>query len=142
MLDCAAAEQLALFPPPDPTQLQSQGPSPTTSVGVPAEQSPLMGADLCIEPFAGPQAPSTIAGASQDIFRPFAVEQVHVHGPLPLTADGLPSAQRPVAGASVVPLPAASPHFGSPSACSAFFSIGAEQKTVEEGLVPLHSHFQ
>lgn len=41
--DCAAAAQLTLDPPPAPTQLQSHGPLPSISVGVPAAQRPVVG---------------------------------------------------------------------------------------------------
>jgi len=65
-------------------------------------QSPLDGMDFCTEPFAAPQAASSSFGALQEALS-LPLAHVHVHGPLPCTALGLPSAQSALLGAEATP---------------------------------------
>jgi hypothetical protein len=54
----------AVVPPPDPAQLHVHGPLPLTADGVPAVQSPELGAVATLVPFAEPQVPLTAAGVT------------------------------------------------------------------------------
>jgi len=56
--------------------------------------------ELRLAPLVLPQAPLTISDAPQESVVPvFAPWQVQVHGPVPLTADGVPELHKPVPGA-------------------------------------------
>jgi hypothetical protein len=103
-------------PPFDPKHVQFQGPLPVTVDGVPALQSPLVGAALVITPFAEPHWPLTgcaeeASGAEQyAVVPPWLPAQVQFQGPLPVTVDGVPALQSPLVGAVPVMTPFAEPH--------------------------------
>ena len=97
------AEQEAIVPPFVPTQSQFHGPFPVKLAAAPTLQRPVVGAVENVPPFAEPHAPFVMTGAfvaPQLAVAPLlAPAQLHVHGPLPETADGVPVMQRPVVGA-------------------------------------------
>jgi hypothetical protein len=107
------AEQLAAAPPFSPVQLHVHGPLPLTAVAVPVLQRFVVGALLNDWPLADPQAPLTgvvETDAEQLAFVPlFTPLQLHVHGPLPLTAVAVPALQRFVVGALLNDWPLADP---------------------------------
>lgn len=53
------AEHEALEPPPEPLQVQFQGPEPVTALADPVEQRLAVGAELTVVPLAEPHAPLT-----------------------------------------------------------------------------------
>ena len=53
------AEQLAVEPPPDPAQVQVQGPVPPTVLAVPAVHRLVVGAEAKVPPLDEPQTPMT-----------------------------------------------------------------------------------
>ena len=61
----------------------------------------VVGAELRLAPLLLPQAPLTINDAVQElsVVPVFAPWQLQVHGPEPLTADGVPELHKPAAGA-------------------------------------------
>lgn len=56
------AEQLAVVPPLEPSQLHVHGPGPATDDTVPAEQRPAEGLEDTVVPLADPHTPLTGAG--------------------------------------------------------------------------------
>jgi hypothetical protein len=120
----------ALAPPQTPVQDQDQGPVPLTADAVPALQSPVVGLVSNIPPFEVPHEAATAAVLLelQDAFvPPPAPLQVHVQGPVPLTAVAVPVLQNPVVGAVQAEPPLAEPQ--EP------LTTGTGQFTVN-GLVP------
>ena len=89
------AEQLAVEPPLEPTQVHDHGPEPDTADAVPTLQSPVVGADNKLAPLLEPQAPFTFLLAKQLALVPPNVPlQNHRHGPEPETADAAPTLHR------------------------------------------------
>jgi hypothetical protein len=98
--------QLAFVPPFVPSQAQAQGPVPLTAVAVPTLQRLVAGLVVAVVPLAEPQAPWTDNWAEQlAVVPPPAGAQVHVHGPLPLTVEAVPTEQRLAVGALVKSFP-------------------------------------
>jgi hypothetical protein len=116
------AEQLAAVPPFEPTQLQSHGPVPLTADAVPVLHRLALGAELTATSLAAPQTPFTGAGATeaeQDaLVPPLRPPHDQLHGPLPLTLDAVPVAQRPMAGAVLTATPFDAPHAPFASSCA------------------------
>ena len=111
-----AAEHCAVVPPFDPAQLHVHGPVPVTTEAVPVEQRLVVGMLLTVVPLALPQTPLIATGvdavfAEQDAVVPcFLPVQLHVHGPVPVTAEAVPALQRSVAGAPAKVAPSDDPH--------------------------------
>ena len=107
------AEQLAVVPPLLPAQDQFHGPLPVTAEAVPIVQSPVVGAVLTALPLAVPQEPFTAeeaTGAEQlAVVPPLLPAQDQFHGPLPVTAEAVPTLQSPVVGALLTAVPLAVP---------------------------------
>jgi hypothetical protein len=96
------AEQLAVVPPLLPAHVYDHGPLPVTVDAVPALQRFAAGAPLTATPLAGPQEPLISRKAEQEaVDPPFDPAQLHVHGPLPVTAEAVPALQRLIVGALV-----------------------------------------
>ena len=86
-------------PPPEPAQVQLQGPEPETPDAVPELQSPDAGAEATVVPFAEPQEPLTtvaVFDAEQLAVEP-PPEPVHdqLHGPEPEKEATVPAVHRP-----------------------------------------------
>ena len=106
-----AVQELSVVPVFAPWQLQVHGPEPLTADGVPELHKPAAGADKKSPLFDDPQAPLIINNAPQESVVPvFAPLQVQLHGPVPLTADGVPALQRFVVGAELRLVPLVLPH--------------------------------
>ena len=105
------AEHDAVLPPLLPAQLQFHGPLPVTVDAVPAVQRLPVGAVLAATPFALPHAPLTLCRAEQlAVVPPPEPAQVQVHGPEPLTLEGVPALHRFAVGALVRSAPFEEPH--------------------------------
>jgi hypothetical protein len=140
------AVQITVAPPALPRQSQPHGPLPITGDAVPALHNPLVGFDPCAVCAAGPHAPLTLPlpaiGASHcAAMPPLLPAQLHVHGPMPATADCVPALHKLATGALAAATPLAFPQapFTGVAVVEALF---AEHTTVPDGLVPeqVHSH--
>lgn len=113
-LTICGAEQLSLLPPPDPLHVQENVfPANVTPPSEPALHRPEVGVDKVGAPAAGPHDPfigPPKTGAEQFASVPPAEpKQVHVHGPVPPTADSIPVAHKLLDGAEPVGVPFAVP---------------------------------
>ncbi|MGE3623646.1 MAG: hypothetical protein AB7H77_07240, partial [Bdellovibrionales bacterium] len=112
-----SAEQLTNSPP-GVLQVHVHGPLPLTADAVPLPQRPAVGADIRFELLAEPQVavlllgPVTPRSSAEHVALPPPPEprQVHVHGPVPEMADGVPLPHRPPVGGAVRDEPLADPH--------------------------------
>jgi hypothetical protein len=121
-----------------PIQLQYHGPVPLGDEGVPVAHSPVVGADVRAAQFELPHWPLTGGGANKAVhwaaMPPLLPAQLHVHGPLPLTAEAVPVLHRLVVGADarVMPLDEPqTPFTGDGLSC-------AEHEAVVPPLEPAH----
>jgi hypothetical protein len=93
-LDCV--EHDASVPPFDPAQVQVHGALLLTVEAVPVLHRLEIGAEETLVPFTNPHAPLTAVVLALDCAEHcttaplFDPPQVHVHGPLPLTAEAVP----------------------------------------------------
>src|SRR5208282_3681177 len=116
-LVCALAVQLAFVPLFVPLQLHAHGPLPLTAVAVPKLHRFVVGAAARFAPLLPPHAPLVCGVAVQLAFVPLFVPlQLHVHGPLPLTAVAVPKLHRFVVGAAARFAPLLPPH--APLGCA------------------------
>ena len=110
---CLLAVQLAVVPPFAPAQLHVHGPLPLTDDAVPELHRLAAGAAVNAWPSDEPQAPFIAAAFAAEqlaVVPSFAPAQLHVHGPLPLTAEAVPVLQRFVEGITVNVWPLDEPH--------------------------------
>jgi hypothetical protein len=104
------AEQCAVAPPFDPAQVQVQGPFPVTIDGLPALHRPDEGFSDKFPLLEEPQTPITSTLAEQLAGDPpLMPTQVQSHGPVPVTAEGVPALQRFNVGAFRKLFPRAEP---------------------------------
>ncbi len=83
------------MPPFDPLHDHVHGPVPDTAVAVPDAHKFDEGADVVPVPFAEPHEPFTDRFALQfAVVPPLTPAHVHVHGPVPPTADAVPTEHR------------------------------------------------
>lgn len=133
--------QFAVLPPPEPTQVQDQGPEPFTAEAVPCPQRLLLGADGVLPPLAAPQAPLMMVVTLAEqlaVEPPLLPVQVQDQGPDPLTEDALPALQRFAGGGALaIDVPLAEPQ--TPSTDGVFV---AEQLAVEPPLLPVQVQAQ
>ncbi len=119
-----------------PEQVQSHGPLPVTAEFVPLAQRFVDGAVVKLFPFAVPQAPFTLSvaehGAAVPSFKP---AQLQSHGPVPVTVEAVPLAQRFDAGALVKLFVFDEPQTPSTSSL-------AEQRAVAPPFDPAQVQFQ
>ena len=119
------AVQLTVMPPFTPIQLQFHGPLPLISDVMPAEQRLSVGRSSKATPLEDPQSPFSEGpggggafGITLDVVHvlampPFMPEQVHVHGPSPLTALATPLSHKLTVGAAGITAFAAAPQVPS-----------------------------
>jgi hypothetical protein len=121
-------------PPFRPAQLQLQGPAPLTALGKPTLHSAFFGISPWPFSEAGPQT-AFMRGSAEHVaaWPPFKPEQVHAHGPLPVTALAKPLEQRSDIGMLSLPEPLAAPQIPS-----IFF--GALQAAALPPLLPEQAH--
>jgi hypothetical protein len=94
-------------------------------------------AEVVVNDGIAPVLPAT--GATQDTaLPPLAPEQVHVHGPLPLTVPVMPDEHNPLCGLTKVDTPLAAPHTPSTGAGG---SKGAVQLTLMPPFCPRQLQF-
>jgi hypothetical protein len=108
-----AAQHSASVPPFDPEQIQAKNiPAMLTTFGLLlSPQRAEVGDEDAVDPFDRPHTPLTPLRAAVHCAAvpPFDPAQVHVQGPLPLTAGVLPSPHRFVFGAEDIDVPPAEP---------------------------------
>lgn len=131
------ASQITLVPSFAPRHDHAHGPVPDTADAVPPLHRPVVGFAACAVFAAGPHAPFTgdpaATGASHDAFVPPSnPAQLHVHGPLPETAEAAPVLHRLTVGAAVTATPLAAPH----TPFTGVSSTAAEHDTVLPPFVP------
>lgn len=131
------AEQFAVLPPFDPSQVQLYVPAEVeTDEALPSVQRLDEGAVRNERPFAEPHVPSTWIGAAQsELVPPFCPSQVQVHAmAAPTTTEAVPSSQRSDVGAVGEGCPLAPPHVPSTSS-------RAEQSTGGPSCCPVQVQF-
>jgi hypothetical protein len=105
------AAHCTVVPPKLPKQSHVHGPVPLSADATPTRQRLLVGACLRSAPLALPQAPFTWVSYAEQAAAapPFGAEQLHNHGPEPLTDVAVPTAQRSDFGALLRNAPLALP---------------------------------
>jgi hypothetical protein len=135
------AVQEAAVPPLDPEHDQVNGPVPLTDVAEPVAQRLVEGALVTPTPSAVPQAPfraAVLLAEQGAVVPPLEPEQLHDHGPDPLTLEAEPVEQRLVVGADEIVVRFALPHTPLTGEAVLF----AEQLAVAPPSEPTQDHDQ
>ncbi len=130
----SGAEHESVVPPFVPVQLHVHPPVPETVVAVPELHKFVVGLVVTPTPSAEPQEPLVFFIALHEaVVPPFVPTQVQFHGPVPVTAEAVPTEHSPVVGAEVYATPLAAPQAPLP------FS-GAEHERLVPPAEQVHDH--